>query len=60
MSPEQLKETTMNPATRTLFRVQVTDSEETDQAVSDCFGHDPAPRFKFVMECANTADELDI
>ena len=60
MSPEQLKETTMNPATRTLFRVQVTDSDETDQAVSDCFGHDPAPRFKFVMECANTADELDI
>ncbi|MBQ7567947.1 type IIA DNA topoisomerase subunit B [bacterium] len=60
MSPEQLKETTMNPDTRTLFRVQVTDQEATEHTVSDCFGDDAAPRFKLVMESAVAADDLDI
>ncbi len=60
MSPAQLKETTMDPQTRMLFRVQIADRDLSDSAISDCFGRDTAPRFKFVMECVASADELDI
>ncbi|MGI5843405.1 MAG: DNA gyrase/topoisomerase IV subunit B [Candidatus Xenobium sp.] len=60
MSPAQLKETTLDPRSRTLFRVCVTDEEEADKAISECFGRDPAPRYRFVMECATQADELDV
>jgi len=60
MSPAQLKETTLDPRSRTLFRVCVPDEEEADKAISECFGRDPAPRYRFVMECATQADELDV
>lgn len=60
MSPEQLKETTMDPASRTLFKVCVPDEEAAAGAISDCFGKDPTPRFQFVMQCANQAEELDV
>ncbi len=60
MSPTQLKETTLDPGSRTLFRVCITDEEEADKAISDCFGRDAAPRYRFVMECATLADEVDV
>lgn len=60
MSPDQLKETTMDPATRTLFRILVTDEGQADKAIQDCFGRDSAPRFEFVMEQAAEADDLDV
>jgi len=60
MSPAQLKETTLDPASRTLFQVCITDEEEADKAISDCFGRDAAPRYRFVMECATQAEELDV
>ncbi|CAN0477123.1 unnamed protein product, partial [Phaeothamnion confervicola] len=48
MSPTQLKETTLDPKTRTLYRVCLQDEQAADQAIRDCFGKDPAPRFNFV------------
>ena len=60
MSAAQLKETTLDSKTRTLFRVGVGDEAEADQAVRDCFGKDPAPRFQFVMERAREVDDLDV
>ncbi|MBI3927058.1 MAG: type IIA DNA topoisomerase subunit B [Armatimonadetes bacterium] len=60
MSPAQLKETTLDPKTRTLFRILVTDEEQADRAITDCFGRDSAPRFEFVMEQAAEADDLDV
>ncbi len=61
MSPAQLRETTLAPATRTLFRVVVTDAEEADRTLRDCFGKDPAPRYRLVMEGAREAAlELDV
>ncbi|MFN8610986.1 MAG: DNA topoisomerase IV subunit B [Vulcanimicrobiota bacterium] len=59
MSPQQLKETTLDPGSRTLFRVALRDEEAADQAVRDCFGKDPAPRFQLVMEHAREVEAQD-
>ena len=59
MSPEQLKVTTLDPATRTIFRVCVEDDELASQAVSSCFGREVAPRYKLIMEHAQEA-EVDV
>ena len=60
MTPTQLKETTLDPKTRSLFRIRVIDEQAADLAIRDCFGKDPAPRFQFVMERAKEAEALDI
>jgi DNA gyrase subunit B len=60
MSAAQLKETTLDPATRMLYRVRLDDEPLADQAIRDCFGKDPAPRFRFVMERANEAQDVDV
>ncbi|MCR5662350.1 MAG: DNA topoisomerase IV subunit B, partial [bacterium] len=60
MSPAQLKETTLDPASRTLFRVMLEDNEAADKVITDCFGDDPEPRRRLIMECADLADEVDI
>ena len=59
MSPQQLKETTLDPASRTLYRVALRDEEAADLAVRDCFGKDPAPRFQLVMEHAREVEAQD-
>ena len=61
MMPQTLFETTLNPATRHLLRVEIApeDEEETEKVVSELMGNDPKPRFKFVMDYADKAEELD-
>ena len=59
MSPQQLKETTLDATSRTLFRICLRDEEAADQAVRDCFGKDPQPRFQLVMEHAREIDAQD-
>ncbi len=62
MLPAQLKETTMNPATRTLLRVAIdmVDVEGTREAVDNLMGTRPEARFRFIQEHAAFADNLDI
>ncbi len=60
MTAEQLRETTLDPRTRTLLQVLITDELETDRLVSDLMGRDTSARYTFVMERANEADDLDI
>jgi DNA gyrase subunit B/topoisomerase-4 subunit B len=60
MMPEVLWETTLNPATRRLISVSIDDQLETDRIMSDLMGKDPSARFRFIMERAETADELDV
>jgi DNA gyrase subunit B len=60
MMPATLWETTLNPATRRLLRVGIEDNLETDRVVSDLMGKDPACRFRFIMERAEEAQELDV
>lgn len=61
MMPQTLYETTLNPATRHLLRVEIApdDEELTETVVSELMGNDPKPRFKFVMAHADDAEELD-
>jgi topoisomerase-4 subunit B len=62
MLPAQLKETTMDPAKRTLLKVAVdaTDPESTRDAVDNLMGTKADARFRFIQEHAAFADNLDI
>jgi DNA topoisomerase IV B subunit len=59
MQPEQLKKTTLDPATRRLLRIKVEDVAETDRVLGELMGKDVEARFKFIMERAALAD-LDL
>jgi DNA gyrase/topoisomerase IV subunit B len=59
MSAEVLKETTMDPRTRTLMKVQVMDHKATGDTFERLMGKDPKARFLFIKERAEFA-ELDI
>jgi topoisomerase-4 subunit B len=62
MMPAQLKETTMDPATRTLARVSLPDGEPSvDALVETLMGRKPELRFRFIQDNAEfAAAELDV
>ncbi|MTI45657.1 DNA topoisomerase IV subunit B [Roseibium hamelinense] len=62
MLPAQLKETTMDPAKRTMLRVSVLEDAiaDTNDAVDRLMGNKPDARFRFIQENAEFAEDLDI
>jgi len=60
MMPKVLWETTLNPRTRRLLRVEVTDHIVTDRVINELMGRDASARFRFIMERADEAEELDV
>ncbi|MDX3929422.1 MAG: DNA topoisomerase IV subunit B [Shinella sp.] len=62
MLPSQLKETTMDPAKRTLLKVAIddVDFEGTREAVDNLMGTKADARFRFIQERAVFAENLDI
>ncbi len=50
MNAKELKETTLDPAKRTLLKVEIDSLLDTDQTFVDLLGKDAAPRYKFIME----------
>ncbi|NWF77308.1 MAG: DNA topoisomerase (ATP-hydrolyzing) subunit B [Chloroflexi bacterium] len=60
MTPQQLWETTMNPATRTLLKVQVEDAIAADQAFHMLMGDEVLPRKRFIQAHAQSVRNLDI
>jgi len=60
MMPKVLWETTLNPRTRRLLRIEVTDQIATDRVINELMGKDASARFRFIMERADEAEELDV
>ena len=64
MNPGQLKETTMDPATRSLLKVTLPSAYEDRQPIKDLverlMGRDPAQRFEFIQSRASALDEQEI
>jgi DNA gyrase subunit B/topoisomerase-4 subunit B len=60
MMPKVLWETTLNPRTRRLLRVDIQDALETDRVVNELMGKDASARFRFIMERADQAEPLDV
>ena len=60
MMPKVLWETTLNPDTRRLLRVAVSDRLLTDRVIADLMGKDASARFRFIMERADEALDLDV
>ena len=57
MMAKTLWDTTLNPKTRRMLRVNIADALETDRIVSELMGKDASARFHFIM---NRADEVGV
>ena len=60
MNAEQLRDTTMNPETRTLLQVTIEDAVMADQVFSMLMGDKVGPRKEFIEENATYVTNLDI
>ncbi|MEM7061376.1 MAG: DNA topoisomerase IV subunit B [Pseudomonadota bacterium] len=61
MDAKDLKETTMDPKTRTLIRVSIADDEgATGSLVEQLMGKKPELRFQYIQENAKFAEDLDV
>ena len=60
MMPKVLWETTLNPRTRRLLKVEISDQIVTDRVINELMGKDASARFRFIMERAEEAEELDV
>ncbi|MFA6472260.1 MAG: hypothetical protein WCU00_09500, partial [Candidatus Latescibacterota bacterium] len=60
MNPEQLWSTTMNPDTRTLYKVNLEDVVEADRIFTILMGDEVEPRRKFIQENAFNVRNLDV
>ncbi|WP_422446232.1 DNA topoisomerase (ATP-hydrolyzing) subunit B [Thermoanaerobacterium sp. DL9XJH110] len=60
MDSEQLWETTMNPSTRTILKVNLEDAVEADQIFTILMGDKVEPRKQFIFEHAAEVRNLDI
>ena len=60
MNPTQLWETTMDPARRTLLKVNVPGDEKTDEIFTTLMGDEVLPRKRFIQTHAKSVKNLDI
>ncbi len=60
MNPEQLWETTMNPANRVMLQVSIADAEKANEVFETLMGSEVAPRKQFIQGKAKEVKNLDI
>ena len=60
MNPEQLWETTMNPETRNIIKVTLSDEYTADEVISMLMGSEVEPRREFIEKNAQYVKNLDV
>ena len=60
MPAEDLKATTLDPKRRSALRVVVENPLDTDRIMNELMGKDPSARFRFIMERATDAKDIDV
>jgi DNA gyrase subunit B len=60
MNPQQLWETTMDPATRVMKKVTIDDADKANQVFDVLMGNDVEPRKIFIQTHAKTVKNLDV
>jgi DNA gyrase/topoisomerase IV subunit B len=60
MPAEDLKSTTLDPKNRSALRVIVDNQLETDRIMNELMGKDASARFRFIMERAADARDIDV
>jgi len=60
MNPDQLWETTMNPATRTLLQANIEDTASADEVFTTLMGEKVGPRREFIKSEARRVRNLDV
>src|SRR4029453_3127382 len=60
MMPKGVWKTILTPRTRSLLRVDIVDQIVTDRIINELMGKDASARFRFIMERAEDAQELNL
>jgi DNA gyrase subunit B len=60
MTPQQLRDTTLDPKTRTLLQVNIESQVEADQTFTQLLGKDASERYRVIMEESTMVDDLDV
>ncbi len=60
MNAIQLKETTLDPATRTLLRIDIESAVDADAIFAQLLGKDASERYRMIMEEAAEVDDVDV
>jgi len=55
-----LKETTLDPKSRILLRVDIPSQLEADKTFTELLGKDASERYRLIMDEASQVDDIDI
>ena len=60
MMPKTLKETTLDPTRRRLLKITIPEKTRAETTISGLMGRDASVRYRFIMENAYLAEDLDV